>query len=155
MKCFLLLQIILLGMSGCYADLGAATEPPLSVDDQVGNVIIFGEYSGSVSSELGGEIIGDVLILAEGCGNSLSGVYVEGDDSIPLTGSLLGSGVRLETSEDAEGAGQVFVGSIVTFERIEGAWFDSEGKGGAWSATYLPGSVYDAPCPEAEAFLEQ
>lgn len=149
------LMALALFLPACYADLGAATEPPLSVDDQVGNVIIFGEYSGSVSRETDGEPIGDMLILAEGCGTSISGVYVEGDDSISLTGSLLGSSIRMEVSDDAEGASPVFIGSIVTFERIEGAWFDAEGKGGAWDATYLPGSVGDAPCPDAEAFLEQ
>ena len=145
--------ILLSSIQGCYADLGAATEPSLSVDDQVGNVIIFGEYAGPVLSGSGEDSGGELRLIAEDCGNTLSGTYREGDTLVSLVGGLIGSGVHLESAEEATRK-ITFVGSILTVDAIEGAWFDEDDNGGSWSVAYLTGSVEGTPCPESEAFLE-
>ena len=138
---------VLFCLVGCQVDLDSATS---AVDDpiaQVGTVVLFGEFSGTLVRG-DGEQSGSLLFYAGDCGESIEGTLQLGTETFALEGSLLGSTLKLSTDEGAKSF--VFIGEVNTPESIEGLWISGEGEGGTWIAAYSPGSLSDFPCPYAD-----
>ena len=135
---------------GCQMDLGSSDSYPAGVDSQLGKVVLFGEFTGGLAQEDTPKA--DLVLLAEDCGNAISGTIDWEDEVIELSGSLVGSGLTLEGMRG--NVSLTLVGNVFSYELIEGAWFDGSGSGGSWTAEFIEGSEPIAPCSVSETLLE-
>ncbi len=146
---------LLLLMVGCQADLGAADSLPVESNQQIGKAILFGLYAGDVHLGEDGESVGSILFSSSECGDNIAEVELTLEEGAVLpAAAVLLSGTSL--SFDFEDGDEVyrFLGEIVSYAEVDGAWYSSSGAGGAWHAKYQEGSVSDYPCPGSDVFVD-
>lgn len=138
---------------GCQLDLDASSSLPGSAEEQVGNIIVFGEYSGQLLFGASETSEGSIALFAEDCGENIFGEWIPpgSDTVVNLEGELLGSSLSL--AGETEDFSLSLTGQFITYEGVSGAWFSDDGRGGAWDANYVVGSQADYFCEAADSLL--